>query len=146
MLLMCLMTFSSVEPYGHMSRVQYGKHNQKQFFPYDFPSLISVSFAWSIYNGENFPHHPILPKLTSLTGENSYMRAEILDCGNIPLTFLDNIVAFKQFEKAHKVIDSAELNFRRLSGRKSAAKRYPLLITAHTNMLYLHVQRSSPVR
>ena len=29
--------------------------------------------------------------------------AEILDCGDVPLTFLDNDVALKQLEKAHKV-------------------------------------------
>ena len=29
--------------------------------------------------------------------------AKILDCGDAPLTFLDNTVALKQLEKAHKV-------------------------------------------
>ncbi|KAL2059615.1 hypothetical protein ABVK25_000908 [Lepraria finkii] len=37
------------------------------------------------------------------TGENSFMSwAKILDCGDAPLTFLDNTVALKQLEKAHK--------------------------------------------
>ncbi|KAK3176474.1 hypothetical protein OEA41_007797 [Lepraria neglecta] len=30
--------------------------------------------------------------------------AKILDCGDAPLTFLDNTVALKQLEKAHKVV------------------------------------------
>lgn len=65
---------------------------------------MSASFGWSIYTGETFPPHPILPKLTSLTGENAFMSwAKILDCGNAPLTFLDNTVALKQLHKAHKV-------------------------------------------
>ena len=65
---------------------------------------MSASFAWSIYTGEAFPPHPILPKLTSLTGENSYKSwAEILDCGDAPITFLDNTIALKQLDKAHKV-------------------------------------------
>ena len=53
----------------------------------------------------------MLPKLTSVAGENPYMSwAKILDCGNAPLTFLDNTVALRQLEKAHKVSDSVELN------------------------------------
>ena len=39
-----------------------------------------------------------------ILGENSFMSwAKILDCGDAPLTFLDNTVALKQLEKAHKV-------------------------------------------
>ena len=44
---------------------------------------MSESFAWSIYNGESFANHPILPKLTSPMGKDSYLSwAEILDCGD----------------------------------------------------------------
>lgn len=43
--------------------------------------------AWSIY-----------------TGENVFASwASIVDCGDVPLTFLDNTVALKQLGKAHKV-------------------------------------------
>ena len=39
-----------------------------------------------------------------LPGENSFDDwAIIVDCGDAPLTFLDNTVALKQLEKAHKV-------------------------------------------
>ncbi|KAI9877575.1 MAG: hypothetical protein M1830_003532 [Pleopsidium flavum] len=39
-----------------------------------------------------------------LAGENPLMDwAKIVDCGDAPLTFLDNTVALKQLEKAHKV-------------------------------------------
>lgn len=39
-----------------------------------------------------------------LSGENSFASwAKIVDCGDAPLTFLDNTVALKQLEKAHKV-------------------------------------------
>ena len=55
-----------------------------------------------------FSHYPTLLKLTSLAGENPYMSwAKILDCGDAPLTFLDNTVALKQLEKAHNVSKSA---------------------------------------
>jgi hypothetical protein len=30
--------------------------------------------------------------------------AKIVDCGDAPLTFLDNTIALKQLDKAHKVI------------------------------------------
>ena len=37
-------------------------------------------------------------------GENSFLDwAKIVDCGDAPLTFLDNTVALRQLEKAHKV-------------------------------------------
>ncbi|KAH8808756.1 arginase family protein [Xylogone sp. PMI_703] len=45
-------------------------------------------FAWSIYTGENV--------LTSW--------AKIVDCGDVPLTFLDNTYALKQLDQAHKII------------------------------------------
>ncbi|KAK1767049.1 arginase family protein [Phialemonium atrogriseum] len=50
--------------------------------------------AWSVYTGEN-----VL---------NSW--ATIVDCGDAPLTWLDNNVAFRQLDKPHKVI----------SGRKAS--------------------------
>jgi hypothetical protein len=37
-------------------------------------------------------------------GENTLMSwAKIVDCGNAPLTFLDNAIALKQLDKAHRV-------------------------------------------
>jgi agmatinase len=42
--------------------------------------------------------------LRGVAGENSFEDwARIVDCGDAPLTFLDNTVALKQLEKAHKV-------------------------------------------
>ncbi|KAL2354038.1 arginase family-domain-containing protein [Cryomyces antarcticus] len=75
---------------------------------------ISAEFAWSIY-----------------TGENAFVDwAKVVDCGDAPLTFLDNTVALKQLDKAHKII----------SGRKSANSSYdtPRIITLggdHTTTL-----------
>ncbi|TKA61488.1 hypothetical protein B0A49_07687 [Cryomyces minteri] len=56
--------------------------------------------------------------------------AKIVDCGDAPLTFLDNTMALKQLDKAHKII----------SGRKSANSSYgtPRIITLggdHTTTL-----------
>jgi hypothetical protein len=37
-------------------------------------------------------------------GENTLMSwAKIVDCGDAPLTFLDNTIALKQLDKAHRV-------------------------------------------
>ncbi len=48
---------------------------------------MSAAVGWSVY-----------------TGENSFISwAKIVDCGDAPLTFLDNTVALKQLDKAHKV-------------------------------------------
>ncbi|KAH9874675.1 hypothetical protein IAQ61_003865 [Plenodomus lingam] len=46
--------------------------------------------AWSVYTGENV--------LRSW--------AKIVDCGDAPLTFLDNTVALKQLDKSHKIVSS----------------------------------------
>lgn len=81
---------------------------------------MSASFGWSMYTGEAFSPHK-LPELTTLTGENSYTSwAEILDCGDVSLTFLDNTVALKQLDKAHKVSYSVEPYSQCLIERKSA--------------------------
>ncbi|KAF1924324.1 arginase family protein, partial [Didymella exigua CBS 183.55] len=57
-------------------------------------SRISAGAAWSIY-----------------TGENIFIDwAKIVDCGDAPLTFLDNTVALKQLDKAHKGISARKTN------------------------------------
>lgn len=49
---------------------------------------ISPEEAWSVY-----------------TGENSLLSwAKIVDCGDVPMTVLDNTVALKQLDKAHRVV------------------------------------------
>ncbi|OCL05988.1 Arginase/deacetylase [Glonium stellatum] len=55
---------------------------------------IAPDAAWSIY-----------------TGQNVFLDwAKIVDCGDAPLTFLDNTVALQQLDKAHKVISGRETN------------------------------------
>jgi len=44
--------------------------------------------------------------------------AKILDCGDAPLTFLDNTIALKQLEKAHTVCYNQYI-FRQLFDRGS---------------------------
>lgn len=45
------------------------------------------------------------------TGENVFASwAKVVDCGDAPLTFLDNTVALKQLDLAHKVISSRPAN------------------------------------
>ncbi|RFU26854.1 hypothetical protein B7463_g9481, partial [Scytalidium lignicola] len=49
---------------------------------------IEPNFSWSVYTGENV--------LASW--------AKIVDCGDVPLTFLDNTYALRQLDEAHKII------------------------------------------
>ncbi|KIW91160.1 agmatinase [Cladophialophora bantiana CBS 173.52] len=45
------------------------------------------------------------------THENTFLGwARIVDCGDAPLTFLDNTVALQQLEKAHKVVSGRTAN------------------------------------
>jgi agmatinase len=45
------------------------------------------------------------------TGRNTFLEwARIVDCGDAPLTFLDNTVALKQLVQAHKTISGRETN------------------------------------
>ncbi|KAK7605793.1 arginase family-domain-containing protein [Phyllosticta paracitricarpa] len=45
------------------------------------------------------------------TGESTYNNwARIVDCGDVPLTFLDNTVALRQLDRAHKVIAARKTN------------------------------------
>ncbi|EON61125.1 agmatinase [Coniosporium apollinis CBS 100218] len=75
---------------------------------------ISAGEAWSVY-----------------TGKNQYLDwAKLVDCGDAPLTFLDNTAALRQLDKAHKVI----------SGRRTNSSTYttPRIITLggdHTTTL-----------
>ncbi|EEP75435.1 conserved hypothetical protein [Uncinocarpus reesii 1704] len=55
---------------------------------------MKVESAWNIYTGVN----------------NLLSWAKIVDCGDAPLTFLDNTIALKQLDKAHKVISSRIAN------------------------------------
>ncbi|KAF2709036.1 Arginase/deacetylase [Pleomassaria siparia CBS 279.74] len=75
---------------------------------------ISPEGAWDVFTGENVFHD----------------WATIVDCGDAPLTFLDNTVALRQLDAAHKIV----------SGRpsKSSEKSVPRIITLggdHTTTL-----------
>ncbi|KAF1990806.1 arginase family protein [Aulographum hederae CBS 113979] len=55
---------------------------------------ISPDAAWSVY-----------------TGENTFLSwAKIVDCGDAPLTFLDNTIALKQLDYSHKKIVGRKAN------------------------------------
>lgn len=65
------------------------------------------------------------------TGENVFTQwAKVVDCGDAPLTFLDNTAALKQLDKAHRVVSSRATN--------SSAYRTPRIVTLggdHTTTL-----------
>ncbi|KAK5168351.1 uncharacterized protein LTR77_006921 [Saxophila tyrrhenica] len=55
---------------------------------------MAPAFSWSVY-----------------TGKNVFLEGfKVVDCGDAPLTFLDNTVALKQLDKAHKVVSARTAN------------------------------------
>ncbi|GAB1312488.1 hypothetical protein MFIFM68171_02698 [Madurella fahalii] len=77
---------------------------------------ILPEFAWSIYTGENV----------------FKSGARIVDCGDVPMTWLDNFVALKQLERAHEVVISR----RPMSDRLSPIPRVVTLGGDHTTTLF----------
>ncbi|KAI8942717.1 hypothetical protein NX059_000765 [Plenodomus lindquistii] len=75
---------------------------------------ISSEASWSIYTGENV--------LRSW--------AKLVDCGDAPLTFLDNTAALKQLDQAHKIVSSRSTN-----STKSSTPRIITLGGDHTTTL-----------
>ncbi|KAK0335941.1 hypothetical protein LTR91_023128 [Friedmanniomyces endolithicus] len=55
---------------------------------------IHSQFSWSVYTGRNYFQEGL----------------KVVDCGDAPLTFLDNTVALKQLTKTHEVISAREAN------------------------------------
>ncbi|KAF2027674.1 Arginase/deacetylase [Setomelanomma holmii] len=65
------------------------------------------------------------------TGDNIFLNwAKIVDCGDAPLTFLDNTAALQQLDKAHKVVSS-----KRTSSSDYATPRIVTLGGDHTTTL-----------
>lgn len=77
---------------------------------------INPEEAWSVYTGENV----------------FKSRARIVDCGDVPMTWLDNTIAFRQLEEAHEVLSSRRPTSKRLSP-------FPRVVTLggdHTTTLF----------
>jgi agmatinase len=67
---------------------------------------VFAAMGWDAYSG---PSSKLIHFELALTarwlGENALQSwATIVDCGDAPLTWLDNTVAFKQLDKAHQVV------------------------------------------
>ena len=76
---------------------------------------LSADTAWSIYTGRN----------------NFESWAKILDCGDVPLTVLDNTVALKQLTKAHQIVSGRSAKTK----AKSSVPRIVALGGDHTTTL-----------
>jgi agmatinase len=76
---------------------------------------IGPAFAWSVY-----------------TERNPFLEwAKIVDCGDPPLSYLDNTIALKQLEKAHRTISARKAN----NTSKSTVPRTIMLGGDHTTTL-----------
>lgn len=71
--------------------------------------LVLVTAGMSTLVGVSISARSVTPEFYVMnlifhTGKNPFIDwARIIDCGDAPLTFLDNTIALKQLEKAHKV-------------------------------------------
>jgi agmatinase len=77
----------------------------------------------------------------SRQGENALDSwAVIVDCGDVPLTWLDNNVAFKQLDKAHRVVSG------RISSNASVSKTPRILALGGDHATTLPALRSTHKR
>ncbi|KAI1464079.1 arginase family protein [Daldinia caldariorum] len=93
---------------------------------------IAADTAWSVYTGICILKECLTWPINDALGKNPLISwATIVDCGDVPLPWLDNNVALSKLDKAHKVV----------SGRKASNESYsshPRIITLggdHTTTL-----------
>ncbi|QIX01557.1 hypothetical protein AMS68_007074 [Peltaster fructicola] len=55
------------------------------------------------------------------TGKNAFNTYKVVDCGDAPLTFLDNTIALKQLDKAHRIVSSRKTKTAELSAPRIVA-------------------------
>ncbi|KAI1392691.1 arginase [Hypoxylon trugodes] len=91
-----------------------------------------ADFSWSVYTGKIHLVMLEMAIFNEILGRNPLRSwATVVDCGDVPLTWLDNNVALAQLDKAHAVV----------SGRKASNESYsthPRIITLggdHTTTL-----------
>lgn len=75
---------------------------------------IAPDFSWSVYTGQN----PFVQGL------------KIVDCGDAPLTVLDNTIALRQLERAHKVCNVPYRTLWLISGWKERILELELLMVS----------------
>lgn len=111
--------FWGLTTYANLPYVHCLAKDEKEIEKYDI-AIIGAPFDTGVTarpgarfgpNGIRQGSRRIMPGAVSIyTGKNYLMKAKVVDCGDAPLTFLDNTVALKQLDTAHKVISSRSTN------------------------------------
>ncbi|KAB8207844.1 hypothetical protein BDV34DRAFT_211272 [Aspergillus parasiticus] len=110
--------FSGLTTFGHLPYVNCLMDDQAHSTPYDI-AILGAPFDTGVTARPGARFGPVGIRLGSrrlqgwsiYTGVNVFESwAKMVDCGDAPLTPLDNTVALKQLDLAHKVISSRPTN------------------------------------
>ena len=111
--------YSGLTTYANLPYVHCLANDEEEIEKYDI-AILGAPFDTGVTarpgarfgpNGIRQGSRRIFPGSISIyTGKNYLDQANIVDCGDAPLTFLDNTVALKQLDKAHKMIAGRSAN------------------------------------
>ncbi|KAA8647772.1 agmatinase [Aspergillus tanneri] len=110
--------FSGLTTFAHIPYVNCFVDEQAESQAYDI-AILGAPFDTSVTGRPGARYGPGGIRLGSrrlggwnvYTGENVFASwAKLVDCGDVPLTWLDNTVALKQLDLAHKVVSSRPIN------------------------------------
>ncbi|KAL3497276.1 hypothetical protein BJX62DRAFT_245993 [Aspergillus germanicus] len=110
--------FSGLTTFAHLPYVNCFVDSEAESTPYDI-AFLGAPFDTGVTARPGARYGPGGIRLGSrrltgwsiYTGENVFESwAKLVDCGDAPLTWLDNTVALKQLDLAHKVVSSRKTN------------------------------------
>ncbi|KAL3460794.1 agmatinase 1 [Aspergillus heterothallicus] len=110
--------FSGLTTFAHIPYVNCFVDSEAEATPYDI-AFLGAGFDTGVTARPGARYGPGGIRLGSrrltgwslYTGENVFeSSAKLVDCGDAPLTWLDNTVALKQLDLAHKVVSSRKTN------------------------------------
>ena len=111
--------YSGLTTYANLPYVHCLASSSEKISPYDI-AILGAPFDTGVTarpgarfgpNGIRQGSRRIFPGSYNIyTGRNVLEQAKIVDCGDAPLTFLDNTVALGQLDKAHKIIAARSSN------------------------------------
>ncbi|KAF4549413.1 Arginase-like protein 4 [Elsinoe fawcettii] len=113
--------FQGLTTYGNLDYVHCLNGNADQVPPYDI-AILGAPFDTGVTARPGARYGPTGIRLGSrrihpefsysiYTGQNIFQSwARIIDCGDAPLTFLDNTIALKQLDLSHKIVSSRKVN------------------------------------
>ncbi|KAL4903899.1 hypothetical protein BDW74DRAFT_185955 [Aspergillus multicolor] len=131
--------FSGLTTFAHIPYLNCFVDSEAESTPYDI-AILGAPFDTTVTGRPGARYGPGGIRLGSrriigwniYTGQNVFKSwAKLVDCGDAPLTWLDNTVALKQLDLAHKVISSRTTN----STERGSTPRIVTLGGDHTTTL-----------